>query len=523
MTSFIDARNSEVPEQLQCDICIVGAGAAGISLAVNLADSRQEILVIESGGYHLEGDTQALYQGAQKGLPYYDLTACRLRYFGGTTNHWGGYCRPNDPADYAGRPELDVPPWPVGPKELDAYIETAARQLGFSMSGFDPAEQLRRRGISDSRLLERSTRQLQTKVFQLSKRLRFQELYKEQLEQQRNLRLVMHANVTAINVRKDGASAESLAVRTLNGRSLSVRAKRFVLACHAIENARLLLASDDVVPGGLGNAGDKLGRYFMEHAYVVSGLFFPNGSKFPDFYNYHAMRRINLNLNLSISEKAMRERGILQYYCRFVPIYGKEETAQALRTLSDGFWEPADMHLLRAMGDVLADFPAAVRMAGAHSGLANPQPLAYELDHRIEQAPNPNSRISLSQERDALGNRRADIQWELRDLDHKTFEEGRKLVVQELSALGLGRCESNPLTPDMINANAKGHFHHIGTTRMSDAPKDGVVDRNCKVHGVENLYVAGSAVFPTSGYSGPTMMLIAFAIRLAAHLKSMTA
>lgn len=522
MTQFIDARTATLSEPVHADVCIVGAGAAGITLAANLADSGLKVIMLESGAREIEGATQDLYEAEQTGIPYYDMTSCRLRFFGGTTNHWGGYCRENDPIDYAGRPDLGVPAWPLSYDQIAPYVTQAAKQLGLTREGFDPHLQAARHGFSDKDLLESHSDDFVSKVFQISVRRRFQELYADTLAKQTNVDLYLNANVTQLNVNPQGNRIDGLTVRALGRPPFQVKAKRYVLAAHAVENARLLMAADEVVPGGLGNKSGQLGRNFMEHPYVESGLLFPSPS-FPRFYDADTLGRLHLNANLSFSEKAMRREGMLQYYCRFRPLYGYEESLKALSTLKSGFWAPADMRTLDAVGTVLRQPTESARLVASRAGLMRPKPIAFLLDHRIEQSPNPDSRITLSSERDELGVRKVVLHWSLSDLDCHTFAKGQEVTIRELTRLQAGRFEAPPLTPALVRAHAKGHYHHIGTARMAASERDGVVDVNTKVFGMANLYVAGSAIFPTSGYSGPTMMVIAFAIRLAEHLKQTTA
>jgi choline dehydrogenase-like flavoprotein len=230
------------------------------------------------------------------------------------------------------------------------------------------------------------------------------------------------------------------------------------------------------------------------------------------------LKRLALNANLGLSRKAMEQHGILQYYCRFVPIYDFARTTEALRRVADGFWHPLDLRMLRALSRVTGRPIEAMRAAAYHKAGYAPRPVAYSLDHRIEQAPNPDSRVTLTNQRDALGMPKAKLHWTLNDIDYRTFERGQHIVTTELARAGMGVFKAEPLTRELVDAGVEGHYHHIGTTRMGWSEKDSVVDKNCQIHGVSNLFIAGSSVFPSAGYSGPTMMLIAFAIRLAEHI-----
>lgn len=517
MTQFVDARSlSALSSELNHDVCIIGAGAAGIVLAINLSAKGLRVLLLEAGGEVMDGPTQSLYTAEQHGIQYYDLTTCRLRFLGGTTNHWGGYCRENDPIDYRGRPELDIPSWPFDYDHIKPYVERAATLLGLTAVGFDPQWQASHVDRRDC-LLDNSSNLLLTKVFQFTQKKRFRELFGPALRSDPRIDVINFANVTHLQLNAAGTHLDHLVAKTTNGKTFQCKARQFVLATHAIENSRLLLASNDVHKTGIGNRYEHVGRYFMEHPYVHSGLLMPS-SAFPDFYNADVMGTLGINANLGLTKEAMVHHGILQYYCRFIPIYSTEETIDALRKLKSGFWQPADIEAIRALGTAISEVPDTLRYLGGKVIPAKVKPLGYQLDHRIEQAPRSASRVTLSSEGDMLGMRKAVLTWQLDDLDIKTFQIGQKIVVNELTRLGMGRFDAPDITRDIVERSVYGHYHHIGTTRMSKSPRDGVVDENGRVHEVRNLYVAGSSVFPTAGYSGPTMMIVALAMRLAEHL-----
>lgn len=514
--AFDDARAGLESARLSATVCIIGAGAAGITLARRLVGRVPSVLLVEAGGMELDGDTQWLYDGRNIGLEYHDLVSCRLRFFGGTTNHWAGYCRPNDPIDYLGRPELEVPPWPVGLAELQPFIAEAGVEIGLDPNFFDPARYIRRAGFDPALLLDEYDRGLMTKVFQISDKVRFREIYADGLASQENLRVVLHLNATHVQLAPDGRRVAHIDARTLNGRSYRLDADYFVLACHAIENARLLLHADDVQPRGIGNAHDHVGRYFMEHPAIFASRLYPS-TRFPRFYNRPLLERQSLNANLSFDDATTAKLGILQYYCRFDPVYAEPPVQNALRGLADGFMKPLDRDFVEDALMALRHFNQLVEAAQMVTGVDD-RPMYFMLDQRIEQAPNRHSRIVLSDERDAIGLRRADLHWHLDERDYRTFQIGQEKVVQELSALGMGRFAVEELTPELIERRLVGHYHHIGTTRMSVRREDGVVDPDGRVHGVDNLYVAGSSVFPSAGYSAPTMVVMAMAMRLGETL-----
>lgn len=518
MANYIDARVT-LPPEIQADICIVGGGAAGVTLAVTLAKSRLKVVLVESGAHQLEGTTQQLYNARQTGLPYFHMAACRLRYFGGTTNHWSGYCRENDPIDYEGRPDLGVPGWPISYDDIRPYVEQAFGVLRLPAKEFDPVVKAGRHGVKREQLIDSMSDDFETKVFQIVPKRRIHDLHGEALAAQPNLDIYLNANVTHLQLNAQANRVVGVTVKTLAGQSAQVKARAYVLCAHAVENARLLLASNDVMPMGIGNGSDHVGRYFMEHAYMYSGVFYPN-EKFPLFYNYHWAMNHHLNANLGASEKAMRREGMLQYYCRFVPIYAGAPMVEAYQTLTKKFWSRASLETIDALKTVAGDMPGAARLAAARLRHGVPTPVAYRLDHRIEQAPNPSSRVTLGPARDVLGVPEIVLHWDLNEQDYRTFARGQELVRSTLERLGMGKVDAPTLVPETIRQAVGGHYHHIGTTRMSASARDGVVDRNCRVHGVDNLYVGGSSIFTTGGYSGPTMMIVAFALRLAEHLQT---
>ena len=514
---MISARTDHVPDMVQADVVVIGGGMAGLTLATALSGSSRHVTVLESGGETFEGATQELYGGRQTGLPYYDLMTCRLRYLGGTSNHWSGYCRPNDLVDYQARPDVGLPGWPITALDLEPYIVRAATMLGLDPTGFDPKSALRQAGIDERALVENSAPEVVTKVAQIATRIRISELFNPQIQSQKNLQIITHANVTNIGLSHDARRVERLTVKVLGGRQFEVRPRVCVLATHGIENARLLLASNDIQKSGIGNSHDQVGRYFMEHPYVVSGIFAPNPDRFSTLYNHGFQRRRNLNFNISLPDSVMKREGILQYYMRFWPKSESDDEIEALARLRDGFFRPFRPRMLRDGAKVARSPIETLVGLGERAGYFKPK--LYELDHRIEQAPNPASRVILSSERDALGNQRADLNWDLNEVDFRTFEKGQRAVARAISSAGLGRFKLNSLTPDYVRSKVQGHYHHIGTTRMSESATDGVVNRDCRVHGVDNLYVAGSSVFPSSGYSGPTMMLMSTTLRLADLVK----
>lgn len=518
MTAFIDARSDDIPETLEGSVCIIGAGAAGITLARKLAETMPGVLLIESGGFDIDGQTQGLFNGQQLGIRYYNLVSCRLRYFGGTTNHWSGFCRANDPVDYEGRPEVGLPKWPINGGDLAPYIAEAGESLAVSAEHFEPKELISERGGNAENLAEDYSEMLLTKAFQFSTRRRLGPLYKDEIAASPNVQGVLNLNLTHIQLNPEGNRVDHLVCKTLDGKVVRVTAKAYTLCCHAIENARQLLNSNDVMPTGVGNAHDHVGRYFMDHTHIFASKFIPTKA-FPKVYDRKYSDDKGMNVNLSFTDSFTRDNKLLQYYCRFNPVYASEEAIAALDAVRLDRGKPGSLDYLRDVATVAGEVMGLGRYYMTQKEFAYPQPEYYEMEHRLEQMPNPDSRVVISDRKDALDTYIADLDWRLMDDDIRSFREGQAIMSRELAALGWGRVEEEEITRELVESRVAGHYHQIGTTRMSVAPEDGVVDADCKVHGIDNLYIGGSSVFPTAGYSGPTMMLIALAMRMSDHLK----
>jgi choline dehydrogenase-like flavoprotein len=311
-------------------------------------------------------------------------------------------------------------------------------------------------------------------------------------------------------------------VRTLAGNEFDVAAKHFVLAAGGIENPRLLLASRGAGERGLGNEHDQVGRYFMEHPHLDTArfLFSDPGENF-ELYKPHFEGESKVVATLCLSESLCRKESLGRFAVTFETAYteaseGYEAIRLIGRSLKQREWPD---ELASKLWDVITDLDGATSAMYRRS-----RGEAFRLMHRMmvrsEQVPNPDSRVRLAKESDALGMPRAELDWRLTEQDVRTVTRGLKIVGSELGRLGLGRLQMPASGEDDldIGAHLLGGHHHMGTTRMADDPKQGVVDRDCKVHGLANLYVAGSSVQSTAGFANPTQTLVAFAVRLASHL-----
>ncbi len=268
---FQDARQLPSETKLETDLCVIGAGAAGITLALSLRDAGFRVLLLESGGLEYEEATQALYEGDNTGLPNYDLDASRLRFFGGTTNHWASWCRPLEPEDFKPADSSDIRTWPLSRADLEPYYRGAQNLCELGPYNYnDLTPWLRASGMTALALDEGK---LKTTLFQIGPPTRFGTKYRDALAQAANITVFLHANV--VELQTDETASRVLGVRatSLEGPEFEVTARITVLATGGLENVRVLLLSNRVQKAGLGNTHDVVGRYFMDHPWMTGAGF----------------------------------------------------------------------------------------------------------------------------------------------------------------------------------------------------------------------------------------------------------
>ena len=511
---FVDFRAPEAPQDIRCDLCIIGAGAAGITLACALIDSGIQVCLLESGGFENAADTQALYDGASVGLANASPSGCRLRYFGGTTNHWEGWCAPLQDIDFEARPWIPNSGWPIRKADLDTYYERAQEICQIGSFGLDT------NALQDEahRFPEFAPDKATTRHFRFSPPTRFGAVYRERLDRATNVQVVLYANTIGLETDETASEVRSVRLRTLQGRSGSVRARIVVLACGGMENARLLLLSNQIEPAGLGNGSGLVGHYFMQHIEgVVGRILAADPEALAQVYSKYANQGVGVRAEISLSEQAQRKHRILG--SGFTIDAGAIRGAgyKALRNLwvdlKHGRWPK---HFSDKLRTVLTD------LGSIGEALYKEDQYYAQLYVRAEPVPNAQSRVSLGEERDPFGLPRIKVDWQLSQFDKHSIIEATHRLAEELGRLQLGRIElAEWLTRDDNSWPQPlwGGCHHMGTTRMSDDAKTGVVDRNCRLHSVSNAYVVGSSVFPTAGYVPPTLTIVALALRLADHLK----
>ncbi|HWY14661.1 MAG TPA: GMC family oxidoreductase [Rhizomicrobium sp.] len=491
----MDARSVHTGSTIDTDLAIVGGGPAGISLALALASAPIRVLLLESGGSHFEPATQSLYAGEETGVSYIPLENTRLRYLGGCSNHWGGWCRPLDPVDFEPRATLAHSGWPFGRAEIEPYF---ARAQSLVEAGPFIYDETGKWANALGAPIHLAPGGVYTTFFQFSKQrgsilpTHFGERYGEDLRRIGNLQALLHANVTGLRLSTDAARLDHLDVATLAGNRFKVKPKFVVLAAGGIETPRLLLASNDVMTAGVGNAQDLVGRFFADHPIPgqTATLVLFDGHVAPYYQLPQAANGAYFRAAFAPRDDFRRAHGV----------------PGALATVE---------------GEVQLDgvgLAALAETAGA-LGMDASSMRAFTLGCGMELAPDPDRRVTLTSRKDALGMPRLKLDMRVSDDDFAQYRNTLKELGRQLLAARTGMIRLLHTSRAEWLAGMDWGNHHMGTTRMSIDPRRGVVDANSKVHGVGNLYVAGSSVFPTYGASNPTLNLIALVLRLADHLK----
>jgi choline dehydrogenase-like flavoprotein len=494
---LLDSTSVEDGTTVQSDLCIIGAGSAGIAIAREMVGRKHSIILIESGGFELSKEIQDLYQGTtSQAIPSITdryLFETRLRYFGGTSNHWGGQSRPFERSDFEKRSWIPESGWPLKRSDLTPYYRRAEEYLGLSPFVDGPYPN-NLDGTTSS--FSQKNPMIESRPFQSAPpKYRLGKYYRSLVTDAPNVTLHLNATVTKLQASADGERIEHVEVRNLAGKRYTVRSKIVVLACGGIENARVLLASNDVQHEGLGNERDLVGRYFADHPHFYHGIgvvgLWPN-----------AIRKISIaGANPTghfATDEFQRKHQTCGVCLQLVPLPPEE--------LSSSNWNVVDQSLL--------DFARFIDQG--HDG---GQARLFKIILLAEQAPNRNSRVTLGSACDPMGTPRTHLDWRIQSSDFFSIACFVEEFMRQIAAEGLGRGKLLFDDVGQLNNDVTGGAHHMGTTRMGSDIRHSVVDPTCKVHGIDNLFIAGSSVFTTSSTVNPTYTLLALALRLADHLE----
>jgi len=533
--SILDARSFIEGTDLDADVCVVGAGAAGLTVAGELGGSGLSVCVIESGGLAPDPDTQELYDLENRGYPIRENFMSRARYYGGSCNLWAGRSMKLGAADLDARAWVPHSGWPLSYSALSAYHDRAARILGLpEVDLFEPERH--EAGLTATERTLYGHQCLVPTVSLWAKRpKRFGAAYRGSLKRSRSARLVLHGNVTKVNLNAEGTRVESVDAATLTGRTFRVRARTVVLACGGLENARLLLVSRDQHARGVGNTYDVVGRYFMDHPRAVYGRVRLREGARLSLLDGQPLADGKVQFGIGFSPEAQDRDGLLDHYATLEVEHSEytakqyESFVQTMKVLLRKGYAGSRWNVGRAeMGNIAG----LVYLLTPREILPHPVYRLYWKARRMlkgrrgggnrvvvyfcEQPPDPDSRVTLSRERDRLGMNRLVLEWKLGDEVRDSVERLQAMLETTLARGDVGTLEKGADEIRFTDAS-----HHMGTTRMSASPRDGVVDTDGRVHGVAGLYLAGSSVFPSASHKNPTLAIVALAARLADHIRAL--
>ena len=519
---IIDLHSFDMPATIEADICIIGAGAAGIVLSQNLARTKCRVVLLESGGREFEADTHQLNTVTSVGLPHLGVHDGRFRALGGSTTRWIGQMLPLDPIDFERRSWVAWSGWPLRYRMLTDYYRRALDVVGLGNAFRTDDEIWRRIGIAP---------QLGNGLMSYCSRWCPQpdlsQVFADTLTRSDWLQCILHATVKTFSVRGD--AADSVVASSLNGRSVRVRARAFLVCVGGIETPRLLLQPlEDGRPAPWAGS-DAIGRYFQDHLFgSVGEIVARNPARLHESFDriyagglkYHP--RFNLSEAMQRQSRLLGAGGLVTFETSKMDLIN--QTREACREILQR--RISRDVLARAASGMLRGAPTIARLLwrGIVQGRAfNPHDLGTQLVIQLEQAPRPESRITLADETDALGMRRAKLDWRLGQLELDTVAAFARTAKAAFEAAGLATIRVHPEVEagdqDALS-RLRDLYHHAGTARMADDPAGGVVDTDLRVFGSRNVYVCGSAVFPTSGVANPTHTILALALRLADHLRA---
>jgi choline dehydrogenase-like flavoprotein len=553
-----DARSIPRGKTLTCDVCIIGGGPAGITIAKELAGTATRVIQLEAGGRKETAQGRDLYRGfAEPKNSHEPLEENRRRNWGGATSAWGGRCIPFDAVDFEKRDWVPHSGWPVTKAQMDPFYARAltlceAGEYKFRAEEAFPETQREIIAGFDGHDVVSNPMERWGPPTHFGKR------YARELQAAANITVLLHANCLHLQLNPEGTRIEKVRAASFERNEFFVEAKIFVLACGGLENARLLLASNDVIKAGVGNQSDNVGRYYMAHLFgaIATAKLRDNTRGFifdleRDRDQVYCRRRFWITpeaqqenkmlnaiafffrppLSRAVHRNALFSSAYLAKF--FLTTLKRNRPGRALAIMREN--RPT---LAAHSKIVLADAPRLVPQV-AHIIrnryftkrrlpfiLPSKSVNNYCLYYQSEHAPNPASRVVLHTERDFFGLPRLLVKIAFTDLDVQTVLQTHRIIRNQFAKTQTGELfyEESVLRDDIKHEveDFNSSAHQIGTTRMSAAPSDGVVDADCRVHGVQNLFVAGSSVFPTSGHANPTLTIVAFAVRLADHLKKVS-
>lgn len=497
------------------DVCIVGAGAAGILLAVELARLGKSVFLLEGGGRDVEEPSQEPYLSETTGVKHTGIHIGRFRASGGSTNRWGGQILELDELDFAERPGIAGSGWPILKSDLAPHYARALELEGLQNATLEDAAVWREIGLPPPTFPT-----LQPFFSRWCPEPNFAHLHRNTLETHTAITVWLHAN--AVDIAWQDEHLRGVRCRTLAGIEATFSADRFVFALGGIESSRFFLQPRSAV--GPWHRSGLLGRYFQDHIVCAGATIEPTDSRgLHQAFDNVFTRGYKYQPKLRLAPDRQAAAGTLNVAATVSFLSDADQTLGQLKETAK--------RLLR--GRWRETRPSELLYALRHSPLLARQVLRYKLQHRAfnppgsriellvhcEQEPESKSTITLSEARDSLGMRRTRLDWQVSERELRSIRTFVEVAATSLAPLGRVLPDPDLMALDLRFIERCGDgYHHMGGMRMSTSPTTGLVDTDLRLHGMQNAYICSSAVFPTSGFSNPTHTLLALAIRLAHHL-----
>ncbi len=541
---LIDGRNITEHQQLETEICIIGGGPAGITIANEFINTKFEVILIESGGLKFDYPVQSLSEGKVISINQSDLKNSRRRQVGGNAHAWnapidrktaGWRCLPLDKLDFESRDWIPHSGWPFKRQDLEPYYKKAHQICGLGKFNYAMEDWMQ----PDSSPLFLSSLGLKTTISHYGHSSIFTHYYPQKIQYASNIKTLIYSTVFNIATNDTGKTVTNLDVGSIKGNKFKVWAKIFILAAGGIENARLLLMSNNHNASGLGNQNDTVGRFFMDHPQIDLGLFVPFSRQFfnrTQLYDIHGVNGSSILGAISLKKQLLVKQKLPNHGIHFYPTYhgclaqAKKSFETIENNLTQGKIPDKFSHHLhniiwghKYFVDVI--FWKTWRLLSNYNlGKWSFVPYektrfsALQLTCQLEQIPHPSNRVILTSEKDCLGQPKIELRWRLTNQEINSLNKITAIFQQELNHSGLGYFYQEK-QPSLDFKQLSG-YHHLGTTRMHVNPKYGVVNSDCRIYGINNLFAAGSSVFPTGGYANPTLTIVALAIKLADKIKA---
>ncbi len=512
--------------RLEVDLCVIGSGAAGLSLASVFLGSRWKLLVLESGAAAPNDWASELNLIDQVGVQFRGATAGRVRAFGGTTRAWGGQLIPLRGSELTSRPWVPHSGWPISDSVLAPYYRKAESLLGVDGPPYDES-------VWEALRIQPPAFDPSTFCYRFSQwaplgRRNFGLLFGPALRRSSNVDVALNATVTKISTDPSGDRVVGVQTTSQSGPSLVVRARYYVLACGALETARLLLASGEGNSQGVANSSGLVGRFFQDHISCIAGEVRPSSrAVVQKFFEPRYRGRTMYSCKVELTDQAqqnMQTLNVMGHIKFAIPeALGLLEVRRMLHQMQAGKLPVPSLREAAALARGAGELSRLVAIRLFQKRRASASRGAIDLVVDAEQAPNPDSRVRLSDRRDALGLRKVLLDWRIGTCEMNSIRTFAQLFARAFQNAGLGQIDV-AAEPDFsvegrLSA-ARDMYHHLGTTRMSASLGTGVVTPTLRCHDVVNLYIVGGSVFPAGGIANPTFTIIALALRLADELKS---